>query len=261
MEGLILLGLTGVGYMMIDGEKDDTSHRIETNIRPPLQQNSNAGIYDFNPLADALQLEQQLVQDNYKQTVDPQSNMISHMDAKNKEVGHHGMIKGMDGSFIPKDQFMTNDQGVKMEPFFKGEGYANIDLDDTSQLGRLNGRTEFRYENKEARGNGVNLQGPPEKYANGNPYGMADTGPAIEQDRYIPGMYKTDEIPFEQERVPHIDRNSDINRDVGEIYAQRNSIDNTRALSNQKVSFGTRVIPGKGIDERAQEGQVIQTFT
>ena len=87
---------------------------------------------------------------------------------------------------------------------------------------------------------------------------MKDTGAAIEQDRYIPGMYKTDELPFEQEKVPHIDQNSIINRDVGEIFAMRNSVDNTRALSNQKVSFGGKVIAGKGIDERGKEGQVFK---
>jgi len=71
-------------------------------------------------------------------------------------------------------------------------------------------------------------------------------------------MYKTDERPFEQERVPHIDQISEINRKIGDIYAQKNSIDNLRALSNQKVSFGSRVIAGKGIDGRGEIGQVFK---
>ena len=50
---------------------------------------------------------------------------------------------------------------------------------------------------------------------------MQDTGAAMEQDRYISGMYRTDERPFEQRRGPHIGEESDINRDVDLLYAQR----------------------------------------
>ena len=38
MEGAILLGLAGVGYLM---NKDSQSHRIETNVKPQVFQNSN----------------------------------------------------------------------------------------------------------------------------------------------------------------------------------------------------------------------------
>ena len=114
------------------------------------------------------------------------------------------------------------------------------------------GDNEFYFSKRE-----INLNLPPQKDV-GNVYGMKDTGEAMDQSRYIAGMYRTDERPFEQERVPHIDQNSEINRDIGEIFAQRNSVDNIRALSNQKMSFGTRVIAGKGIDERGKQGQVFK---
>ena len=73
---------------------------------------------------------------------------------------------------------------------------------------------------------------------------MPDSDEAMAQDRYIPGMYNTNELPFEQERT-HIDQNSDINRDVGEIYAQRNNVDNLRTLSNPKLSFGGKLQHGR----------------
>ena len=63
-----------------------------------------------------------------------------------------------------------------------------------------------------------------------------------------------------KKRVAHIDRNSDVNRDVGDIYAQRNGIDNLRALSNPKLTFEGKVIAGKGIDERGVEGQVFKNL-
>ena len=49
-------------------------------------------------------------------------------------------------------------------------------------------------------------------------------------------MERRNELPFEQERVSHIDQKSEVNRDVGLIHAQRNNIDNLRTLDNQKES-------------------------
>jgi hypothetical protein len=245
MEGVILLGLAGVGYII---NKNSNNQSIDTVVRPPVFQNTNSSIYDLNNVKDAQVFETQLVQENYKQTLDSHSNKVSHMDAKNKD------IIGLDGNTITRGNFMTNDQGIMMEPFFRGEGQANVNYDDPMGLRQHQGGMvgEF-YKNKRE----ANLHLPPQKNI-GNVYGMQDTGRSMDQDRYIPGMYKTDERPFEDEKVPHISQNAEINRDIGEIFAQRNSIDNTRALSNQKVSFGSRVIAGKGIDERGNEGQVFK---
>jgi len=257
MEGLILLGLAGVGYVM---NKDKDSHRVETNVKPRVFQNTNSSIYDLNNVKDAQNYEQQLVKQNFKQSMDPQSNLVFNGSAKGKEVSQRkdALIEGLDGKYLTKDQFMTNDQGVRMAPYFSGEGPAAVNFDDPRKLRSHQGSTEYRYLHRDQRGNGVNINLPPQKYASGNPYGMRDTGRAMDQDRYIPGMYKTNEKGFEDEKVPHISVRSSVNRDIGEIFAQRNSVDNTRALSNQKVSFGSRVVAGKGIDERGKEGQVFK---
>ena len=45
---MILLGLAGAGYII---NKNSKSHRIETNVRPPIFQNSNTSIYDLNNVA------------------------------------------------------------------------------------------------------------------------------------------------------------------------------------------------------------------
>ncbi len=249
MEGIILLGLAGAGYMI---NKNSQSNRIETNVRPPVFQNSNTSIYDLNNVADSQQLEKNMIDNNFKKTLDSQSNMVSDFNAKDKMV--EPQIIGLDGNPISKDDFMKNDQGITMEPFFRGEGPTAINYNDprTLRMHQGGGDNEFYFSKRE-----INLNLPPQKDV-GNVYGMKDTGEAMDQSRYIAGMYRTDERPFEQERVPHIDQNSEINRDIGEIFAQRNSVDNIRALSNQKMSFGTRVIAGKGIDERGKQGQVFK---
>ena len=253
MEGLILLGLAGVGYVL---NKDKDSHRIETNVRPPVFQNSNSSIYNLNNVRDAQNQEAQMVHGNFKKAMDPQSNFVLNGTAKGKQLEpkHKQMIEGMHGSHLTTDQFMTNDQGIRMAPYFSGEGPAAVNYDDPRALRQHQGgfKTEFAFPKRE-----TNLKLPPQRNV-GNVHGMKDSGAAMNQDRYIPGMYKTDELPFEQEKVSHISQRSGVNRDIGEILAQRNSIDNTRALSNQKVSFGSKVIAGKGIDERGKEGQVFK---
>ena len=252
MEGLLLLGLASAGYIM----NKNTSHRVETNVRPPVFQNSNKSIYDLNNIKDSQKYEIDLVNKNFNKGLQPETNMVVNGSAKGKEFEPRKkqVIEGLDGSYLTSEEFMMNDQGVSMAPFFSGEGPAAINFDDPRTLRAHQGgfKNEFKFPKRE-----INLNLPPQKNV-GNVFGMRDSGPAMEQDRYIPGMYKTDELPFEQEKIPHISQRSGVNRDIGEIFAQRNSVDNTRALSNQKVSLGTRVVAGKGIDERGQEGQVFK---
>ena len=262
MEGLILLGLAGAGYIMNKNKDDEEQSRsIETNIRPPVNQGSNSSIYDINNYLDSKNYEQSMVQTNFEQTLNNQSNMVSDYNAKLKEIEPKSdVVLGLDGNPIDKDKFLVNDQGIKVEPYYRGDGPPAVDFTRNTGLDRHQGMSDYRYLHREARHNGVNLHGAPQPFVNGNPFGLSDTGPAMEQNRYDPGMYRTSELPFEQERVAHIDRNSDVNRDVGDIYAQRNGIDNLRALSNPKLTFEGKVIAGKGIDERGVEGQVFKNL-
>ena len=260
MEGAILLGLAGIGYLM-NKDDDKEKHRIDTNIQPKVFQNTNSSIYNLNNVKDSQKYESTLLKENFEKTLDNQSNMVSDFNAKLKEVEPKSdIIMGLDGNPIEKKNFLMNDQGITVEPFYSGNGPAGIDFNRNTGLDRHQGMSDYRYIHRESRHNGVNLHGPPQPYANGNPYGMADSGPAMDQSRYDPGMYRTNDLPFEQERVAHIDQKSDINRDVGEIFAQRNGIDNLRALSNPKLSFEGKVIAGKGIDERGIEGQVFKNL-
>ena len=262
MEGLILLGLAGAGYIMNKNKEDEEQSRsIETNVRPQVNQGSNSSIYDINNYLDSKKYEQSMLQTNFEQTLNNQSNMVSDYNAKLKEIEPKSdVVLGLDGNPINEDNFLVNDQGIKVEPYYRGDGPPAVDFTRNTGLDRHQGMSDYRYLHREARHNGVNLHGAPQPFVNGNPFGLSDTGPAMEQNRYDSGMYRTSELPFEQERVAHIDRNSDINRDVGDIYAQRNGIDNLRALSNPKLTFEGKVIAGKGIDERGVEGQVFKNL-
>jgi len=147
----------------------------------------------------------------------------------------------------------VNDQGIKIEPFFSGSGGANVNLDDNQALTNHQGGSHaFRPKRREV-GQFFELE---KDY--GNVFGNTFAGARSDQSRYIGGMERKNELPFEQERVVHIDQKSDVNRDIGLAYAQRNSIDATRTLTNLKQSFGGKVLSGKGIDHRGQEGEVFQ---
>jgi hypothetical protein len=187
--------------------------------------------------------------------------MVSDYNAKMKEIEPKSdIVLGLDGTPINNDNFLVNDQGVKIEPYYSGDGPPAVDFTRNTGLDRHQGMSDYRYTHRDAKHNGVNLHGAPQPFVNGNPFGASDTGPAMDQSRYDPGMYRTSELPFEQERIAHIDNRSSVNRDVGDIYAQRNDIDNLRSLSNPKLTFEGKVIAGKGIDERGVEGQVFKNL-
>ena len=53
MEGIILLGLAGAGYIMNKNKEEEQSRSIETNVRPQVNQGSNSSIYDINNYLDS----------------------------------------------------------------------------------------------------------------------------------------------------------------------------------------------------------------
>lgn len=253
MEGVVLLTLAGIGYII--NKEDSDSHRIENNVEPQYFQNSNTSIYDLNNVKDAQNYESELVTKQFESSNDPTSSMVNHVEIKNKQfdISDKQYVRSISGEMVNKDKFLYNDQGIKIEPFFSGSGPPAINFDDNRALSMHQGgsQNEF-YQPKQE----VNINLPPQMNV-GNVFGMANSGPAMDQERYIPGMYLNDQLPFEQEMVPHIRAESEINRDVGEIYAQRNNIDNLRTLSNQKISFDGKLLAGKDRnDARGEIGEV-----
>lgn len=256
MESVVLLGLIGVGYL-INKDKDD-KHKTYNEVRPPLNQGSETSVYDLANFSDAKKYEVDLVNKNFEESMGGDSKVI---DALNMPGGrntlkdsfvHTDSVHSISGNEISKDNFLVNDQGIKIEPFFSGTP-PNVNLDDNPSMTRhFGGEHAFRQRKRET-GQFFELQ---KDYGNvfGNQFGGANS----DQSRYVGGMERRNELPFEQEKISHIDQKSDINRDIDLAYAQRNSVDNTRTLTNLKQSFGGKVLSGKGIDNRGQEGEVFQ---
>ena len=102
-------------------------------------------------MRDAQNYEKQLVDKQFKEAQDPTSNVVSHETAKDKEFDADNYVRGLDGNIMSKADFLTNDQGVKMAPFFRGEGFANINFDDARKLRAHQGgfKSEFYRKKQE----------------------------------------------------------------------------------------------------------------
>ena len=256
MESVVLLGLMGVGYLM--NKDKDEKHKTYNEVQPPLNQGSHNSVYDLANFSDAKKYEIDLVNKNFDESMRGDSKVI---DALNMPGGrntlkdsfvHSDTVHSISGNEISKDDFLVNDQGIKVEPFFSGAP-PNVNLDDNPSMTRhFGGEHAFRAPKRET-GQFFELQ---KDY--GNVFGNQFAGARSDQSRYVGGMERRNELPFEQERISHIDQKSDINRDIDLAYAQRNSVDALRTLTNQKQSFGGKVLGGKGIDHRGQEGEVFQ---
>lgn len=256
MEGLILLGILGAGYLI--NEDKEKTHKVYDKVQPPLFTGSGNTIYDMNNVKDAQRYEVDQVIKHYDEAMKGDSKVVDalNMGGRNTLISSDGgdnTIQSMSGDPINKKDFMINDQGIKVEPFFSGNGPSEVNFEENRPLSMHQGGYRAQRAPKREMGPMFSLQ---KTY--GNVFGNQFSGPNADQSRYIDGNFRTNELPFEQERVAHIDVKSDINRDVDLLYAQRNSTDNRRTLNNQKESFGGKVLSGKGIDKREEQGEVFK---
>ena len=256
MESVVLLGLMGVGYLM-NKDKDD-KHTTYSEVQPPMFEGSGNSVYDQANYMDSKKYEIDLVNQNHKESMKGDSKIIDSLNMSGgrntlKDVfTHEDNLTSISGNKISKDDFLVNDQGVTIEPFFSGSP-PNVNLDDNPQMTRhFGGEHAFRAPRRET-GQFFELE---QDY--GNVFGNQFSGANADQSRYVGGMERRNELPFEQERVVHIDQKSEVNHDIGLAYAQKNNVDALRTLTNQKQSFAGKVLGGKGIDNRGEEGEVFQ---
>ena len=258
MEGLILLGILGGGYIL---NKDaEESHSTHLELQPPLNQGSHHSIYDLHNFKDSKQYEEQLVRQKYNEAMKGDSKVIDSLNMEGRNTlrntvpNDENLFDSLSGSKISREEFLQNDQGITVEPFIAGSGSTQINLAENNQLQRHQG-----YNRREPNESKTELgRFFPLENNLANVYGNSDAGEYVNKARFDAGMYRKNELPFEQEQIPHIDEKSEINRDVGLLYAQRNTVDNQRTLSNPKLSYGGKVLSGKGFDKRGSHGEVFK---
>ena len=249
MEAVVLVGLLGLGYAL-DKNKNN-NHQVYDTIKPDYNKNSQHTIYDQTNLSDAKQQELQIVQDRIQEAQKGSSTMIDSLNISGRNTLRKEELSSLSGSQIDKNDFLVNDQGIKVEPFF-GKSPPNVNYRENRSLSNHQGGNPYDGSKREQ----SQFFSPQNNL--GNVYGKRFSGPDSDKSRYIGGNYKSNELPFQQERVQPIHSRDNLNRDIGYAYAQKSNTDNIRTLNNQKVSFGTKILPGKGMDKRSQEGQVFK---
>ena len=256
MEGVILLGLLGAGYLANENKK---SINTENVVQTPIFNGSGNSVYDINNYKDSQAIERELIEQKHLEAMKGDSKVIDSLNMDGRNTLRTGnpqpssdMHSSMSGTNISKDDFLVNDQGIKIEPFFSGSP-PNVNFQENIQLERHQGGHQTMQQGKREVGQFFELE---QSY--GNVFGNQFAGPNADLSRYVPGQMRTGELPFEQEKVSHIEQSSEVTRDVDLLYAQRNSVDNKRALSNQKISYGGKIIGGKGNDKRGEIGEVFK---
>lgn len=258
MEGVVLLGLMGAGYLL-NKEKDNDP--VYEGSAPPMAKRTHTHVYDVNNFKESQAIERNMVH-AYNQmskqggsTIIDSNNLQGRGNLKNTGFNETSTVDSISGTRISKDDFLVNDQGIKVEPFFKGSGPRTVNLEENMALMNHQGGVHaFRGKKKEM-GQFFKME---KDY--GNVFGNQFAGPIADQDRYIPGNYMTGELPFEQELIAPIDVKSSINQDIGNIHAQRNSVDSRRTLTDPKVSYGGKLLSGKGIDKRTEQAEVFKNL-
>ena len=261
MEALILLGIIGTGYLANQEEKkEQSSSRVNKNLLKNIP--SETSVYEVNNLSNSLKEEKTMADKQMDGMINDTNNVIDINRAINNthrlsnlnigEISNNSEYIWSESTqgYVKKDNFLINDQGIGVEPFFKGRSAPLIDLNDNKTLeGHQGGFSAINRKNKQETPNF--FQPAPE-----NIYGNYFNGPQSDKERYIAGPHRTNELPFEQEKVIPIDAKSELNRDIDQAIANSRSIDTLRTLNNQKVSYEGRVIRGEKINKRGIQSNI-----
>ena len=180
-------------------------------------------------------------------------NLDRQIGIGNNGIGNNDMTEGFQeliysnnsGEYIDNNDFLRNDQGVKTQPYFK-KAPNPIDFNDTRALDRHQGDNRLRKQEK------VGPMFALEK--NDNVFGNKFGEYIGDKSRYVDSKVKNNELPFEQEKVGHIDTKSNINREIKQLIADKTNIDLLRTKTNQKQTYESRLISGKNLNEKRKYG-------
>ena len=270
MEAAVLIGLMGVGYLF--NKENEDNNPINQSVRKDISTPNGDNLYNSEFYNETDKMIRNLAGANFESSQTEGSNIVNHQKldlSMNKPLNQQmneasiGEIKeGFDnytystatGGYIPQNEFLSNDQGIQMEPFFS-RAPSSVNYDDPRRLRALQGgnKNEFYQSKRETTPFFENQKNLTNVFGNTFGEGMRDKA------RYQEGMMKTNELPFTQERVSHIDTKGDLNREIGNMIAEKTNVDLMRGENNPKLTFKGKVLSGKNLTEsRGKQGWVYQ---
>ena len=243
MEAAVLLGLVAVGYFK--NKENNGDNPIITNVKSDVKLTNGENIYDSGNYYQETKKEvNDLVKEKFNKSINKDSNVVNdkNLDRSLNVEGFQELIySNNSGESINNEDFLRNDQGISTQPYFK-KAPNPIDFNDTRALDRHQGDNRLK-ESKRERGQMFPLQ------KNNNVFGNQFGEYIGDKSRYLESRVKKNELPFERERVSHIDTKSDINREIKQLIADKTNIDVLRSKTNQRKTYEGRIISGKNINE------------
>ena len=164
MEAAVLLGLVGVGYLF--NQKNEDNNPINNSVNKDISTPNGENLYNSNFYNETDNMVRNLASTNFESSLSEGSNIINHMkldkdmnkslNQQMEEASMNEIKEGFDnytysnatGGYIPQNEFLSNDQGVQMQPFFS-RSPSSVNYDDPRRLRALQGgnRNEF-YQSK-----------------------------------------------------------------------------------------------------------------
>jgi hypothetical protein len=269
MEVAVLSALVGLGYLVNENNKNNNPVNTTINNEASIPNGDN--IYNSEHYNRVDEQIRNLAKDNFDKSYEENTNVINNQkldrigsDLYNQPLNNNDseleelkenfgnfVYSNATGSYINNENFMKNDQGIGMAPYFKGTAPTNEGLENSRSLNAHQGGNDAEFH--QSRRETTNFFPLERQEVFGNTFGegMGDTA------RYDSGILKTNQLPFTQERVSQIDVKGDVNRNIGEMIASSTNIDKLRGESNPKLTFKGKVLSGKNMNEsRGEEGAV-----
>lgn len=271
MEVAILGALVGLGYMF--NENNEKNNPVNTTINSNAAIPNGDNIYNSEHYNKVDEEIRQLAKDNFEESQQKQPKVINtqkldrigsdlynpplsdddnQLEELKENFGNH-VYSNMSGSFMNNDNFLMNDQGITMTPYFKGSAPTNEGLENSRTLTMHQGGNdnEFHRSKRES----TNFFPLEKQQIFGNTFGEGMGDPA----RYDTGILKTNQLPFTQERISHIDVKDPLNRRIDQMIADNTNIDKLRADSNPRLTYKGKVLSGKNMNEsRGLQGEVFK---
>jgi len=255
MEAIVLLGLVGAGYLYNSNKEDQNP--VTSSVTKEISVPNGENVYHSEHYNSVDSMVRNLAKDKFDKSHKEGTNIVNFQKVEKggedeTENFQNYTYSSASGSYVPKESFMSNDQGIQIEPFFSSSP-PNVNLDDTRALNANQGGNEYYRGKKE-----IAPLFSPEK-GRSNVFGSTFGKGIGDKSRYEIGMMRTSDLPFVQEKVQKIDVKSGLNSEVGRMIAAKTNIDTMRTLNNPKLVAEGRIIKGgSSVQNREKMGAMFQ---
>ena len=269
MEALVMIGLIGLGLISNNNEdSEEGNNHVTVDVDKEVHLPTSDNLYHSDFYNESQKMINNKAMHNFESSYEDGNKVVNnqklnrlgsgYLEESDQAMNDINEVKENFSDYIysnatdeytRRDEFLKNDQGITAQPFFR-KAPTEVDLNDTRQLDRHQGDNQYNVSKRE-----VGFFFELEKDL-GNVHGNTFGEYIGDKSRYNDSLYKTSELPFQQERVSNIDVKSNLNREIGQIHADRNSIDALRSKNDPKLTYKGTVLAGKNLSEkRGLEGE------